>query len=115
MSSLPKTVMTMAALSVLACFSCSAAGVGGGTITYMGGTLPGMVMVGITPVPTGRAVCNNNSSYQFVFDASTPEGKALYSALLMAKATDKRINLQGTGNCPTGYTMELVQYWYFEP
>ncbi len=88
---------------------------GNGKITQIGGQVeaPSSIYFGIDPVPSGRASCNTGNDYQFVIDPSTPEGKAMYSALLTASSTGKNIIVQGTGNCDLGQPMETVSYWVF--
>lgn len=95
----------------------SANALGGGVVVRVGGVFgsPSSVYFAILPVPTGRAACNSNASYQFVFDPSTSEGKALYSALLTAKATGTNILVYGTGTCILGQAMEGVSYWILDP
>jgi hypothetical protein len=93
---------------------------GSGTITLIGGIFPnasyyGAIYFGISPVPTGRAACNSNNYYQFVFDPTTPEGKALYAALLAVQASGKQIYVYGTGTCVLNQPMEGVSFWNFVP
>src|SRR5581483_5333288 len=89
---------------------CRAAASGAGTVSYIGGEFqspnyPSSVYFGITPAPINREACNNNSSYQFVFDPSTPDGKTLYAALMMAISTGRSIYIYGTGTCVLGQPM----------
>lgn len=91
-----------------------------GTITLIGGmvadaSLPASIYFGISPSPSGRAACNTHNTYQFVFDPSTPDGRALYAALLTVQASGKSIRVQGTGTCILGQPMEGVLYWNFAP
>lgn len=91
-----------------------------GTITLIGGMVadashPASIYFGISPAPAGRATCNTHNNYQFVFDPSTPDGKALYAALLAVQASGKSIRVQGTGTCILGQPMEGVLYWNFAP
>jgi hypothetical protein len=78
------------------------------------GTPPSLYF-GITPPPTQRASCSTLPQYQFVFDPTTPQGKTLYAAILMARALGKQINVYGTGTCEYGQPMEGVFYWSVDP
>lgn len=90
---------------------------GGGKITALGSNTvsgyPTAVYFGITPVPAGRASCNTNAAYQFVFDPTTPAGKVLYAAILLAEAEDRTLTVGGTGVCELGHSMEGVSYWFW--
>jgi hypothetical protein len=99
---------------------CHAIASGSGTVSYIGGmfqspSYPRSVYFGITPAPINRESCNNNSSYQFVFDPSTDDGKALYAALMMAISTGRQIYVYGTGSCVLGQAMEGVSFWSMVP
>lgn len=92
----------------------SAAAIGTGEVSKIGGQVTGVpsIYFGLTPEPTERAECNSNAKgYQFVLDPSTDAGKALYSAILAAKTTGKKITVRGTGACGLGHAMETVSYW----
>ena len=112
-------LLRIAAIAALCCQfgSANAAAFGTGLITQIGGQGlgPNLIYFGISPVPVNRASCNIHGSYQFVVDISTADGKALYSTLLMARASGLTVSIQGTGNCPTGASMESVSYWSVMP
>ncbi|GFE88716.1 hypothetical protein [Steroidobacter agaridevorans] len=76
---------------------------------------PNLVYFALSPAPVNRAACNNHISYQFVIDISNADGKALYSSLLMAKASGLSVAVQGTGVCHPGTQMETVSYWILQP
>lgn len=88
-----------------------------GEIRIIGGQVTGQATVyfGVSPAPTAKAACSTNNDYQFVIDPATDAGKALYSAILMAKSTNKKITVKGTGNCGFGQPMETVSYWFLLP
>ena len=90
---------------------------GAGKVSVIGGKVAGgtSLYFGITPEPTNRAACSTDSGYHFVLDPSTPEGQALYSAILMAASTKTQIYVTGTGTCDLGQPMEGVQYWSVVP
>jgi len=105
------------AISLFASSGSFAAGASGvGSVAKIGGQVTGQATLyfGILPVPVGRAACNTNNTYQFVFDPATDAGRALYSALLSAKATGKRIRVVGTGSCGYSQPMETVSYWIYD-
>jgi len=95
----------------------NAAAYGAGQVIQIGGQGlgPNLVYFGISPAPTNRASCNSHSDYQFVIDISSADGRALYSALIMIRASGLTIAVKGTGNCPTGISMETVSYWVVQP
>lgn len=102
---------------VLAPLVSDASAYGVGTITAIGGMGFGTntVYFGISPAPTGRAGCNSHANYQFIIDISTDSGKALYSMILSASATNTPVAIQGAGTCPSGTTAESVSYWVLNP
>lgn len=106
-------------LVIAAAGSAWANGSGTGTVTVIGGqfadgSYPASVYFGISPAPTGRPGCSTSGSYHFVFDPSTAQGKALYAALLVAKANNTPINIYGTGTCGFNQPMEQVVFWKFD-
>src|SRR5215831_18653833 len=99
------------AISAILCIPSAsfANGYGNGTVVRIAGqmgsvlpNLPASIYFALSPAPTGQPACVNASSYQFVFDPTTSDGKALYAALLTAKATGKSISVYGTGTCTLG-------------
>jgi hypothetical protein len=59
-------------------------------IATLGGT-GGKVVFGVSQIPAHT--CTAYSSQEFVLDTSTPDGKAAYAVLLLAKATGKPIDV----------------------
>lgn len=102
--------MFSAALMVIGSGAAFSAGFGDGKITLIGGD-SSSVYFGINPPPINKASCSNNADYQFVLDPTTDGGRALYSALLTAKTTNKNVRVHGTGSCILGQAMEGVSYW----
>lgn len=58
------------------------------------------VVVAISPVPTGAPSCARHSSgWHYMLNTSTDVGKQAYSALLMAQASNRKFDIEGTGAC----------------
>src|SRR5579872_6221116 len=51
----------------------------------------GKVLFGVSQVP--GHTCNWYATLQFILDTTTPDGKAMYAVLLLAKATGKPIDI----------------------
>ncbi len=87
-----------------------------GGVTKIGGQMapPASIYFGLTSTPEGRPTCSDHSTYDYVFDPNTEEGKALYSALMFAKATNKEIRVRGSGVCILNQPMESISYWAFK-
>jgi len=112
-----KICIVLALVNIIFSASIYAGAIGSGKVEMIGGQPHGQVSVyfGINPPPTNKAPCNTHSNYHFVFDPTTDGGKALYSMLLTAEASDKTIRVNGTGNCILGLPMEEVNYWIMNP
>ncbi len=52
-------------------------------------------------VEGSKPTCSTNTNYNFAFNGSTDEGKAMYSAILAAQSAGKEIYLNGSGSCST--------------
>ena len=48
---------------------------------------------------TSPPTCHTNTLYDYVFDISTEQGKAIYSSLLAAYHSDTEIAVKGAGTC----------------
>jgi hypothetical protein len=55
------------------------------------GSSNGKVIFGVSQVPAHT--CNLYNTLQFILDTSTPDGKAMYAVLLLAKVTGKPIDV----------------------
>lgn len=52
--------------------------------------------------------CHTNTSWAFVLPLTNELEKAMYSAILAAKNTGKKVNLVGTGDCGTHTGIETL-------
>jgi hypothetical protein len=73
------------------------------SVLYSGPSYGGKVFIQVAGAPSGSVACNWNTDFLFAFDATTPEGKIVFSSLLTAYAAGRTVRLTSTDLC-TQYT-----------
>lgn len=66
---------------------------------YLGPTYAGKVFIQVDGISAGVVSCDNSVLWDYVFDASTSEGKIYLSTLLTAYSAGKPVRLTSTSNC----------------
>ena len=103
-SKIAMNAMKALVLSGLACVCVTASATQGSAInakvTGVDSRVGGIFLVAFTPAPGGSPACATASDFRMTGNATTPDGKALYAAVLFAYSTGAPIALiQGTGTC----------------
>lgn len=57
------------------------------------------VLISVEPKPTGLPECATNAWYDYAFDTTTEEGKAVLSLVLTAYTANKNIWIGGLNQC----------------
>lgn len=66
---------------------------------YLGPVYAGKVFIQVDGTPTGTVSCDNAVLWDYVFDASTADGKIYLSTLLAAYTAGKTVGLISTNDC----------------
>ena len=68
-------------------------------MVYSGPNYGGKVFIQVAAAPYGSVACDSNPTFDFVFDASTSEGKIIFVSILTAYAAGRTIRLTSTDQC----------------
>jgi len=116
-----KKILSTAAVLSLSMTAGAATGSHGGPaqthfLTY---TPAGIVYVyfdvsAITGIPACVAAQNVGSTYNYVFDSTTPGGKGMLAGLMAAHAAGEGVWVQGSGACDVVAGMETLGQFHTE-
>lgn len=72
-----------------------------------GTSLPGLVAIKFSAMPTARPNCATDQEGRFGFSLESDAGRALYSMALAAQASGKTLEVYGKNSCVGGSVEEL--------
>lgn len=109
--------MKLCLVALLSLYCCAAAaGIGQGMVAKVeSGPLYGSkVFITIDGVVTDSPACRTAGNYHFVFDASSPEGKAVMATIMLAKATKQSVIVSGFERCSLYGGVEDLRWFRLE-
>lgn len=70
----------------------------------------GVLLLGVSPAPTGLPTCATASDHQYAVNAATDSGKTVISTILSAQAQGLKIKVYGTGACDIWSDSESIYF-----